>query len=142
VAPGVALFAGVAFKYLDSIFCGGEFLVWLTDVGLRRALSAQIGRLLRRRQRLFAPPEFGQPDGEIVHRGGQIGRERLGPRPRQIAIKIGRLLRPTVEELKDLLPNPPRMADFAHWSTACGVGFEASRVTGLRARARGRHGSR
>src|SRR5271157_4204031 len=42
---------------------------------------------------LLATPKLRQNGGEVVERRRQIGRERLGPRPRQPAIKIGRLLR-------------------------------------------------
>jgi hypothetical protein len=48
---------------------------------------------LRRRQGLFAAAESGQPVGESVQPPGQIGRERVGARPRQRAKKIGCLLR-------------------------------------------------
>src|ERR1700674_221177 len=49
--------------------------------------------LFRNSKRLLATAQLRQPGGKVVERDGEIGRERLGPRPRQLAVEPGRLLR-------------------------------------------------
>ena len=52
-----------------------------------------VRRLLRRRERVLAPPEFAQAIAEIVERPRQIGQERVRPRGGEAAIDVDRLLR-------------------------------------------------
>ena len=55
--------------------------IWRERFGAHRGENAiEIGRLFRRRARLFATPELGHRGGEIVERHGQIRPERFGPR--------------------------------------------------------------
>jgi hypothetical protein len=50
-----------------------------------RQLAVQPDRLLRARHRLIATAHRRQHAGKVVERQSQIGRERIGPRPRQLA---------------------------------------------------------
>ena len=57
-----------------------------TRPAARRRAGGEFDRLLRRRERVLAPPEFAQATAEIVERPRQIGQERVRPRGGEAAM--------------------------------------------------------